>query len=195
MRRFICIIAVFITVALSLCSCSNNSEEEVYDMEALISTAFSEDGVMYTDSVQKLNDSILFNYLDAVDMKKTEWYLGFIQTGGWNEAAVIKIKDYGYLNSARILLNDRMQERQNLYLSDNPDSALDGETFAFGEYAVMLVGDAVDLKETVLSALVNGDGTAFTSANAVTALNTTDYYETVSPQYPTVQSQTTKIYY
>lgn len=185
---------VFIVAAAVFCSCENNSKDEIANIESVFSSVFPPDKTLYTDSFQQTKTSVLFDYFDDVDIKKTEWYLGLVQTGGWNEAAVIKISDYGYLNSARILLNDHLENRQKLFNSENPDSELEGETFAFGEYAFMLIGDAVTLKDAVLYFVSSGEYMGLTNATAVTSSVNTDSAEIVSVRLETTAYYTTAMY-
>lgn len=184
---------VFTVAVVGFCSCGNNAKDEIADIESVFASAFPPDKTLYNDSFQQANTSVMFNYFNDVNMKKTEWYVGVAETGGWNEAAVIKISDYGYLNSARILLNDHLEERQKLYSSKNPDSKLEGETFAFGEYAFMLIGDAVTLKDAVLARVSNSESKASTVAVSVSGSVSVDSEEVDSVTLPTtVPPSTTK---
>lgn len=184
---------VFIIAAAVFCSCGNNAKDEIADIESLFSSVFPPDKTLYTDSFQQANTSVLFKYFNDVNMKKTEWYVGVAENGGWNEAAVIKISDYGYLNSARILLNAHLEEQMKRYSAENPDSKLDGETFAFGEYAFMLIGDAVTLKDALLAKVSNSTVSTATAAVSVSGSVSTDSIEVDSvTQSTTMLPSTTK---
>ena len=184
-----------VIIALSFASCSSGAPEEP-SMD-IIQQIFSDNldsETYYADNHTSLKTNTLFNYMNNIDKKQTEWFFDYSSSNGNLEIAIIKVKKESYLNTAKQILDAHSVENIE-YSGTDYETAKQVETsvFIYQKYAVLFKSiDVTALKNNFFTFMSTGtlpststteisseskiaDVTASTSHSAVLSTSTSPY--------------------
>lgn len=155
MRRFISLFSVIILTLFCFNACSDKESAAISDLKVIAESSMLDEEYESCDSnSESIPDSLSF--LSDVDKKKAEWYFAYLSKNSNSETVVIKVKDSGYLNTARLLLDSHLETRIAEAAAISPYNLPEGEAFACGQYAVLLVGAAREDKNMIISYITTG---------------------------------------
>ena len=148
----------------------------------------------YADNHTSTKTNTLFNYMNNIDKKQTEWFFDYSSSNGNLEIAIIKVKKESYLNTAKQILDAHSVENIE-YSGTDYETAKQVETsvFIYQKYAVLFKSiDVIALKNNFFTFMSTGtlpststteisseskiaDVTASTSHSAVLSTSTSPY--------------------
>lgn len=154
--------AVFILAVitlLSFASCSSGADDEPsMDMIQQVFSDNLDTETYYADNKTSPRTNSLFNYMSNFDTKKTEWFFDYSSSNGNLEIAVVKVKNEGYINTAKRILENHLAEN-TVYDGSDSEIAKQVETsvFIYQKYAVLFKSfDVISLKNNFFTFLTTG---------------------------------------
>ena len=165
------VIILAVIIALSFASCSSGTPEEPsMDIIQQVFSGNLDSETYYADNRTSPKTNTLFNYMNNIDKKQTEWFFDYSSSNGNLEIAIIKVKKESYLNTAKQILDAHSVENIE-YSGTDHETAKQVETsvFIYQKYAVLFKSvDVIALKNNFFTFMSTG---ALPSTSATTELD------------------------
>lgn len=151
------ILAVIILLSFASCSSDSNDEPSMDIIQQVFSDNLDTE-TYYADNKTSPRTNSLFNYMNNFDTKKTEWFFDYTSSDGNLEIAIVKVKNEGYLNTAKRILEDHLAKNTVINASDSEIAKqVETSVFIYQKYAVLFKSfDVISLKNHFFTFLRNG---------------------------------------